>query len=70
MTREQIDALMAVRRAKSRREAAMHIYMSAPSGFLGGISRSCRESLEEAMREEQDARDYAIVIGCDERFMP
>lgn len=70
MTKEQIDALMAVRRAKSKREAAMHIYMKAPSGFLGGISKSCRESLEKAMRDEQDAREHAIALECDTRFMP
>lgn len=65
MTSDQIEALMAARRASHKREAAMQIYMGSPSGFLGGISRSCRESLEEAMRIEQDAKDYAVLIGCD-----
>lgn len=65
MTSEQIKALMEVRRAASKREAAMQIYMSAPSGVLGGIARSCRESLEKAMHDEMEAKSRARILGCD-----
>lgn len=65
MTNEQQAALERIQAAKRRVKAASDIYLAAPSGFLGGISRDCRKSLSVAIDEERDATQAALDAGCD-----
>lgn len=63
MKPEQKQALMKLRQAKGQEDAAFRIYQNAPSGFLGGIDRSCRNSALKATEKREEAQRGAIDAG-------
>ncbi len=65
MTNEQKAALERIDEAKRHTKAASDIYMSAPSGLLGGIARECRKNFLDAHVKEQEAIQKALHAGCD-----